>query len=111
MIRLGVIGYGYWGPNLVRNFSEIPDARVTAVSDLRADRLTLAKQRYPQLEITRDYRDLLKHPDIEAIVIATPVSTHYEFAMAALQSGKHVLVEKPLAASSEQVLRLIDEAT
>jgi predicted dehydrogenase len=110
MIGLGVIGYGYWGPNLVRNFSEVPDARVIAVSDLRSNRLALAKQRYPHLETTAEYRDLLSNPRIDAIVIATPVSTHYEFAQAALRAGKHVLVEKPLAGTSEEVVRLIDEA-
>ena len=110
MIGIGVIGYGYWGPNLVRNFSEVPDARVVAVSDLRRERLAAVRQRYPALETTTDFRELVANPHIEAVAIATPVSTHFEFGMAALQSGKHVLIEKPLASTSEQALRLIEEA-
>ncbi len=110
MIGIGVIGYGYWGPNLVRNFSELPDAKVVAVSDLRSERLALAGRRYPHLDTRRDYRDLLSSPKVDAVAIATPVSTHFDFALAALQAGKHVLVEKPLTTTSDQGLRLIDEA-
>ncbi|MCU1259812.1 MAG: oxidoreductase domain protein [Bryobacterales bacterium] len=110
MVRLGVIGYGYWGPNLVRNFSEAPGAQVTMVSDMRPDRLMLALRRYPSLKTTSDYRELLRDPDIDAVVIATPVSTHYDLAMKALQAGKHVLVEKPMTATTEQALRLVEEA-
>ena len=110
MIGVGVVGYGYWGPNLVRNFNEVPDARVRKVCDLRSDRLALARQRYPTVEATTDYRDLLDDPAIDAIVIATPVSTHGEFALQALQAGKHVLVEKPMTATSDEAVRLIDEA-
>jgi predicted dehydrogenase len=110
MIGIGVIGYGYWGPNIVRNFSEVPGARVVALCDLRADRLALAEQRFPQLATTRDYRDLLANPQVDAVAIATPVSTHFQFGAAALRAGKHVLVEKPIAASSEEAVRLIDEA-
>jgi len=110
MLRVGVIGYGYWGPNLVRNFAEVPCSHVVAVSDLRLDRLALAQSRYPAIGTTTDYRDLLADARIDAIAIATPVSTHFELAMQALQAGKHVLVEKPLSATSEQAVRLIEEA-
>jgi predicted dehydrogenase len=110
MINIGVIGYGYWGPNLVRNFSEVPDAHVLKVCDTRTDRLALVRKRYPAIETTTSYRDLIADPKIDAILIATPVSTHFEFALEALQAGKHVLVEKPIASSSEQAVRLIDEA-
>jgi len=110
MIRVGVIGYGYWGPNLVRNFAEAPGSQVVAVSDLRPDRLTPARSRYPAIEVTTDYRDLLADTRIDAIAIATPVSTHLELALQALQAGKHVLVEKPLTTTSEQAIRLIEEA-
>ena len=110
MIRFGVIGYGYWGPNLVRNFNEVPDARVVKVCDLRSDRLALVRKRYPTVETTSDYRDMLDDPSIDAVVIATPVSTHGEFALQALQAGKHVLVEKPMTATSDEAYRLIDEA-
>jgi predicted dehydrogenase len=107
---MGVIGYGYWGPNLVRNFSELPESRVIAVSDLRPDRLEQLKLRYPQIEATTDHRKLLTNPSIDAIVIATPVSTHFDLAMQAIHAGKHVLVEKPLTATSEQGERLLEEA-
>lgn len=110
MINVGVIGYGYWGPNLVRNFMELADARVVAVSDLRADRFGKIQARYPSIVTTTDYRDLIKDPRIDAIVVATPVSTHFELAMDALRAGKHVLVEKPLAVSSDQAIKLVDEA-
>lgn len=110
MIGVGVIGYGYWGPNLVRNFYEAPGSQVIAVSDLRSERLAQAKARYPTVHVTQDYRDLLADTATDAIAIVTPVSTHFELAMQALQAGKHVLVEKPLAATSEQAVRLIKEA-
>jgi len=110
MIRVGVIGYGYWGPNLVRNFAEAQGSQIAAVSDLRPERLALARRRYPVIKATTDYRDLLADAGIDAVAIATPVSTHFELAMQALQAGKHVLVEKPLAATSEQAIRLIEEA-
>ncbi|MBV8550986.1 MAG: Gfo/Idh/MocA family oxidoreductase [Acidobacteriaceae bacterium] len=110
MIRVGVIGYGYWGPNLVRNFVECPDIQVAAVADLNEARLQHVRQRYPRVEVTTDYRTLLANPTIHAVAISTPVSTHFPLAMAALEAGKHVLVEKPMAANSEQALGLIEEA-
>lgn len=110
MINICVIGYGYWGPNLVRNFNEIPDSQVVAVSDVRPEQLALVKNRYPLVETTTDYRDLLADPLIDAVVIATPVNTHFELVMDALKAGKHVLVEKPLTQNSEEAMRLIDEA-
>ncbi len=105
-VRVGVIGYGYWGPNLVRNFVEIPGAVVAAVSDKRRERLTQAEARHPSIRTTIDCRDLIRDATIDAVVVATPLSSHYELCAAALQAGKHVLVEKPLAATSEQALRL-----
>jgi predicted dehydrogenase len=110
MIGLGVIGYGYWGPNLVRNFAEVPSARLVKVADRRPERLALARQRYPGVEATADAAELVADPRVDAVAIATPVSTHFEFGMQALRAGKHVLIEKPLAATSEQALRLIEEA-
>src|SRR5262249_21771249 len=110
MIGIGVIGYGYWGPNLVRNFAEAPDARVVAVSDVRGERLAVVQARYPAISTTTDYRELLADPPIDAIVVATPVSTHFDLALQALRAGKHVLVEKPLTATVEQGLRLVDQA-
>jgi predicted dehydrogenase len=110
MIKVGVIGYGYWGPNLVRNFMEAPGSTVLAVCDLRRERLVQLQNRYPTIQTTSDCHSLFQNPDLDAIVIATPVSSHFELAMAALKAGKHVLVEKPLAANSDQGTRLIDEA-
>ncbi|MEA5566108.1 Gfo/Idh/MocA family oxidoreductase [Anabaena sp. UHCC 0399] len=109
-INIGVIGYGYWGPNLVRNFAEIPGAKVTSVSDFKPELLAKVQARYPSMKVTTDSRDLLKDPTIDAIAIATPVSTHFDLALAALKAGKHVLVEKPMTNTSEQAMRLIEEA-
>ena len=111
MIRVGVIGYGYWGPNLVRNFMEAKGSTVVAVCDLRTERLVQLRHRYPSLRTVNDSGDICNATDVDAVVIATPVSTHFDLAMCALRAGKHVLVEKPLAASSELGQRLIDEAT
>lgn len=110
MIKIGIIGYGYWGPNLVRNFSECGAAEVRAVSDLRPERLTPIAARYPTVKTTPDHRELLADPGMDAIAIATPVSSHYDLALQALQAGKHVLVEKPFTATVEQGRRLIEEA-
>lgn len=110
MIRVGVIGYGYWGPNLVRNFMEAPGSTVVAVSDLRPERLAQVKHRYPSVKTITEYQELFADPRIDAIVVATPVTSHYDLALAALKAGKHVLVEKPLAASSELGEKLIIEA-
>ena len=109
-IGVGVVGYGYWGPNLVRNFAHNPSARIVAVSDLDPVKLEASRRLYPAVATTSRYLDLLEDTTIDAIAIATPVRTHYELALAALRAGKHVLVEKPLAQSADLVRRLIDEA-
>src|ERR1044071_6982813 len=110
MIKVGVIGYGYWGPNLVRNFMEAPGSTVVSVCDLRSERLQVLKVRYPSVCTVKDYGELLRDASIDAIGIATPVSSHFELGMAALKAGKHVLIEKPLAANAAQASQLIDEA-
>jgi len=110
MIGIGVIGYGYWGPNLVRNFSLASGMEVKVVSDLRPRRLEQVKARYPSVKITTNHAELIDDPNIKAVAIATPVSTHFDLAMAALRAGKHVWVEKPLTSSSEQAMQLIEEA-
>lgn len=110
MINIGVIGYGYWGPNLVRNFAEIPGATVKKVCDFKPELLAKVQARYPTIEVTTHCQDLFTDPKIDAVVIATPVSTHFDLALAALQAGKHVLVEKPMTTTSEQAMRLIEEA-
>jgi len=110
MIRVGVIGYGYWGPNLVRNFMEAPGSTVVVVCDLRTERLAQLRLRYPTIHTVNDTAVLFNDPSLDAIIIATPVSSHFELAMATLKADKHVLVEKPLASTSEQSMQLIDEA-
>lgn len=110
MIGVGVIGYGYWGPNLVRNFHEAPGARVTCVSDLDERRLEQASARFPGVRTVRDHQALLSDPAVDAVIIATPVSTHHKLAMEALRQGKHVLVEKPLTDSVETSEELVAEA-
>jgi predicted dehydrogenase len=110
MISVGVIGYGYWGPNVLRNFAELPDARVVWVTDLRADRLAAVGARYPAVKVSTNHHDIINDPSVDAVVIATPVRTHFELGMAALRAGKHVWLEKPLAATSDEGARLLDEA-
>ncbi len=109
-INLGIVGYGYWGPNLVRNFVELPTAIVSIVSDFKTELLSKLQTRYPTIEVTTDCRDLFNNPKIDAVAIATPVSTHFDLALAALKAGKHVLVEKPMTVTTDQALRLIEEA-
>jgi len=110
MINIGVIGYGYWGPNLVRNFAETPGTNMAAVADLDPRKLEIVKRRFPAAYTTTDFEDLLKDPAIDAVAIATPVHTHFALGMAALRAGKHLWLEKPLTETSEQARRLIDEA-
>lgn len=110
MVRVGLIGYGYWGPNLLRNFAELPGTQVAAVCDLSLERLELVGRRYPAIRTTTNWLDLIGDPSIDAIAVATPVSTHFDLASEALRAGKHVLVEKPLTANSEQALALMKEA-
>ncbi len=110
MIRIGVIGYGYWGPNLVRNFAESPHSNVVRICDRDEARRQRAQARYPAAAVAADPSEMIACADIDAVVIATPVSTHFSLAMEALDAGKHVLVEKPLAETPEQCRKLIDEA-
>ncbi|WEJ59321.1 Gfo/Idh/MocA family oxidoreductase [Devosia sp. FJ2-5-3] len=110
MIGIGVIGYGYWGPNLVRNFSDIPTVDLRWVCDLQTERLARLRSRYPAVQITEDMADVLNDPKVDAVAIATPVSSHFELAMKCLKAGKSVFVEKPITATAEQARRLIDEA-
>jgi predicted dehydrogenase len=110
MINIGVIGYGYWGPNLARNFSETEGAVLAAVADLDKKKLDSVARRYPAVRTTTYFQDLLEDPSIDAIAIATPVSSHFELGMAALKAKKHVWLEKPMAETSLQARKLVDEA-
>jgi predicted dehydrogenase len=110
VVSVAVIGCGYWGPNLVRNFFEAPASTVSAVCDLDQERLTGIAKRYPTIALTTDYRDILRDPDIDAVAIATPVSTHYRLAKEALEAGKNVWVEKPLTSRYTEAQRLTELA-
>jgi len=110
MINIAVIGYGYWGPNLIRNFQETEDVCVLSCCDKNTERLVQVKTKYPSIDVTASYEDVLKNPSINAVVIATPVGSHYEFARKAFEHGKHVLVEKPAAASVAEAEKLVDLA-
>lgn len=109
-VKIGVIGYGYWGPKLVRNFQDNLSTTVAMVADRDIGRLRQVHQAYPEVPLTTDHRELLQS-DVDAVVIATPVRTHFPLALEALRHGKHVLVEKPLARTSEETEQLIAEAT
>ncbi|GAB4341864.1 MAG: Gfo/Idh/MocA family oxidoreductase [Leptolyngbyaceae cyanobacterium] len=109
-VNIGVIGYGYWGPNLVRNFAETPGATVRTVCDAKPELLAKAQARYPSIQVTSNCEEMFADPNIDAVAIATPVSSHFALALAALKAGKHVLVEKPMTATTEQAMRLVEEA-
>lgn len=110
MMRIGVIGYGYWGPNLVRNFCSVGGAKVVSVCDSNPESLKKAQNAYPSIETVSDCNKFMSSPDIDAIAIATPVFTHYELAKKALENGKHVFVEKPFTSSVDQAEDLIELA-
>ncbi len=110
MIRVGVIGYGYWGPNIVRNFHNLDGSRVVAVCDKDLQSLERAKQSYPHVQITPDSSELLSSTDIDAVAVVTPVWSHFELAKVALQNGKHVFVEKPFTSTVAQAEELIELA-
>jgi len=108
MIKLGIIGYGYWGPNLVRNFNGNKNFRVIKVADTRHERLELIKKQYPGIISVPDSEDIFNDHEIDAVAIATPVFAHHKLAKKALLSGKHVLLEKPMTSSSQEAEELIN---
>jgi predicted dehydrogenase len=111
-LRIGVIGYGYWGPNLVRNFAAGPRTKVVAIADANPGRRQLAQAQYPYIKVVDDAAALIGDADVDAIAIATPIFTHHDLAKRALEAGKHVLVEKPLApsvAQAEELAQLADK--
>ena len=105
-VKVGVIGAGYWGPNLIRNFHELPDAKMQMVCDLREDRLEHIRKLYSNVNTCTNYHEMLES-DIEAVVIATSVSSHHRIALDCLRAGKHVLIEKPLACSTAEAVEII----
>ncbi|HYD22789.1 MAG TPA: Gfo/Idh/MocA family oxidoreductase [Flavipsychrobacter sp.] len=109
-VNLGLIGYGYWGPNLVRNFYAVNGCNVKMVVDARQERLNLVSKNYPTIQCSTNADDILNNPEIDAVVIATPVFAHYTLAKRALENGKNVLVEKPMTASVQEAEELIELA-
>ena len=110
MIRVGIVGLGYWGPNLVRCFSDLDDCKVTAVCDQSYDQLLRIKDRFPSVYPIESFDSLLERDIVDAVVLATPTDTHHNLARKALEHDKHVFVEKPLARTSEECRSLIDLA-
>ncbi len=109
-MNTAVIGCGYWGPNLIRNFSAIPDCKMNSCCDLDQKKLDRMRSLFPQIRVTADYKDIIETKEIDAVAIATPVYTHHKLAKECLQANKHVLVEKPLASSREECIDLIETA-
>jgi predicted dehydrogenase len=110
VIRVGVIGYGYWGPNIVRNFHGQEHSRVTMVCDKSTNSIRRVRQSYPDMDVTGDADEILKATDIDAVAIVTPVRTHFDLAKRALENGKHIFVEKPFTCTSAQAEELIELA-
>ena len=110
LLRIGVIGYGYWGPNIVRNFCNADNAKVIAVCDKNQETLRKLAINHPCIASVSDCRDIMASPDIDAVAIVTPVSTHFELAKSALENGKHIFVEKPFTDSVAHAEELIDLA-
>jgi predicted dehydrogenase len=109
-LRVGVIGYGYWGPNIVRNFHGQELSRVVSICDKSTDSLRRAHQAHPHIHLTTDCQELLTAPDVDVVAVVTPVWTHFELAKAALENGKHVFVEKPFTCTAAQAEELIELA-
>src|SRR5579862_7361509 len=110
VVRVGVIGYGYWGPNIVRNLHGLENCQLAAVCDKSPAALQRAGRMYPGVHLTTDFSEVLTSPEIDAVAVVTPVWTHYELAKAALTNGEHVFVEKPLTSTARQSEELIDLA-
>lgn len=110
MLNVGVIGVGYWGPNIIRNFDGCNQTNMVVASDLKSERLNFIQKKHPALRTTTDYREIINDPAIDAVAICTPVFTHYELAKAALLAGKHVFLEKPMTSTSQQAEELVNLA-
>jgi predicted dehydrogenase len=110
MLNVGVIGYGYWGPNIVRNFNAIEGVNLVSVCDTNPEALKRAKRSHPHLKTFSDYRDVTTSTEIDAVAVVTPVSTHYQLAKSALENGKHIFVEKPFTSTTAEAEELIETA-
>lgn len=109
-MKIGVVGFGYWGPNVARNFASCPNVNLTAISDLKESRLKSAKHHYPYVKVLSDPMELIRSDDVQAVAIVTPVFTHYQLAKAALENGKHIFVEKPFTSCAREAEELINLA-
>lgn len=110
MINVGVVGCGYWGPNLIRNFRQLPNCKLSLMCDASRERLAYLKSLYPEVDGHTDYSQALNAPGLDAMVIATPVRFHHKMAKASLLAGKHTFIEKPMAASSDECHELVELA-
>jgi predicted dehydrogenase len=108
-LKVGIIGYGYWGPNLTRNFAELPESEIIVIADMKDEQLKRAHAKYPQVILTKDYQDLFSL-NLDAVVVSTPPATHYSIAKDCLEHGLNVLVEKPLTLNSQQAEQLVELA-
>lgn len=105
---VAVVGCGYWGPNLIRNFRSLPDCSLVAICDTKQERLSHMRNTYPGTKVTSDYREVMEDPDIHAVAVATPVNSHFDLARAALLAGKHTFIEKPMAPTSAECRALVE---
>jgi len=110
MVKIGVIGFGYWGPNVVRNFQSTDEAQVVSICDMDKHALSRAQKNYPEMKMTSNPNELISSPEIDAVAIVTPVFTHFELAKKALEKGKHIFVEKPFTSSVAEAEKLIELA-
>src|SRR5215467_9504543 len=108
VLNIGVIGYGYWGPNIVRNFHNTPNAKVVSVCDTNSKSLDRVRRTYPSMSVTVDPMEIVQSPEIDAVAIVTPISHHFPLAKLALENGKHIFVEKPLTRSASEAEQLIE---
>jgi predicted dehydrogenase len=110
MYNIAIVGCGYWGPNLIRNFSSLTDVKISKVCDKDSKRLKHMKELYPSIDVTENFEDVIKDDSIHGVVIATPVHSHHKLALKCLESGKHVFIEKPMASSVKECNELIETA-
>ncbi|MBN1233330.1 MAG: Gfo/Idh/MocA family oxidoreductase [Candidatus Coatesbacteria bacterium] len=110
MLNIGVIGVGYWGPNIIRNFTALPDSNVVLCADVRKERLDFITSLYPKIEVTTCEEDVIKDKRIDAVAIVTPVSTHFKLAKESIENGKHLLLEKPMCGTIDECKELVDLA-
>ena len=109
-VTIGVVGCGYWGPNYVRVFNELPSSSVLWCCDIDSDRLMHMKRLYPNVRISKNYKEILEDAKVDAVVVTTPASTHYQIAMEAMENNKHVLIEKPMATNTKHAEQLYEKS-